>query len=216
MGLQRTGRPFFPQHRRPSSPPSRYAFACRFTVAKPTPTIFATFSRVSPWCSSHRISIFRRVGPWGCSCRSSPTIRCSSSDKRTRNHAILDLRSSANRSVVRRSLGEPAVIYQNPVPRTRTVHFNPRKVYLGQCEVTVGQFRKFVEESKHDAGMRWQDAFPSQTDDHPVVYVDLERRRRAVQVAQRQRGEDLPAADRGAVGIRLPRGHNHQVQLRGR
>jgi len=43
--------------------------------------------------------------------------------------------------------------------------------YLGQHEVTMGQFRKFVAESKHDAGTGWQNAFPCQTDDHPVVNV---------------------------------------------
>jgi len=44
--------------------------------------------------------------------------------------------------------------------------------YLGQYEVTVGQFRQFVNESGYaDAGERWETAFPSQTDAHPVVNV---------------------------------------------
>ncbi len=43
--------------------------------------------------------------------------------------------------------------------------------WLGMHHVTVGQFRKFVEESKHDAGTGWQKPFPSQTDNHPVVHV---------------------------------------------
>jgi formylglycine-generating enzyme required for sulfatase activity len=43
--------------------------------------------------------------------------------------------------------------------------------WLGKCEVTVGQFRKFVADSKYDAGTGWQTAFASQTDDHPVVNV---------------------------------------------
>jgi len=43
--------------------------------------------------------------------------------------------------------------------------------HLGQHEVTVGQFRKFVADSKYDASTRWQNAFSGQTDDHPVVNV---------------------------------------------
>jgi formylglycine-generating enzyme required for sulfatase activity len=42
--------------------------------------------------------------------------------------------------------------------------------YLGQYKVTVGQYRKFAEETKH-ADQKWRTAFSSQTDDHPVVYV---------------------------------------------
>jgi len=42
--------------------------------------------------------------------------------------------------------------------------------YLGQYEVTVGQFRQFVDESGYtDAGQSWKTAFPSQTDNQPVV-----------------------------------------------
>ena len=44
--------------------------------------------------------------------------------------------------------------------------------WLGMHLVTVGQFRKFIEESKYDAGTEWQTTHPSQTDDHPVVSVD--------------------------------------------
>ena len=46
--------------------------------------------------------------------------------------------------------------------------------WLGMHLVTVGQFRKFVEETKYDAGTEWQTTatHPSQTDDHPVVSVD--------------------------------------------
>ncbi len=45
--------------------------------------------------------------------------------------------------------------------------------YLGQYEVTVGQFRQFVTESGY-TGARdvWKTAFPSQTDDQPVVEVN--------------------------------------------
>ncbi len=42
--------------------------------------------------------------------------------------------------------------------------------YLGQFKVTVGQYRKFAEATNHtDAS--WKTAFPSQTDEHPVVNV---------------------------------------------
>jgi formylglycine-generating enzyme required for sulfatase activity len=44
--------------------------------------------------------------------------------------------------------------------------------YLGQYEVTVGQFRQFVNESGFQGvGDGWKTAFPSQTDDCPVVNV---------------------------------------------
>ena len=43
--------------------------------------------------------------------------------------------------------------------------------WLGMHPVTVGQFRTFVEDTEHDAGNGWQKAFPSQTDDRPVVGV---------------------------------------------
>lgn len=43
--------------------------------------------------------------------------------------------------------------------------------WLGAHEVTAGQFRQFVEASGHNAGDSWKSAFPSQTDDHPVVNV---------------------------------------------
>jgi formylglycine-generating enzyme required for sulfatase activity len=53
-----------------------------------------------------------------------------------------------------------------------------RPFYLGAYTVTVGQFRKFVEDSGHDAGTAsydkdksWRNAFPDQTDQHPVVNV---------------------------------------------
>jgi formylglycine-generating enzyme required for sulfatase activity len=44
--------------------------------------------------------------------------------------------------------------------------------WMGMHLVTVGQFRKFVEDSNHNAGTEWQEYFPSQTDAHPVVFVD--------------------------------------------
>jgi formylglycine-generating enzyme required for sulfatase activity len=45
-----------------------------------------------------------------------------------------------------------------------------RPFQLGSTEVTVGQFRQFVEESKYQVGdERWQN--PGQSDDHPVVFV---------------------------------------------
>jgi formylglycine-generating enzyme required for sulfatase activity len=53
-----------------------------------------------------------------------------------------------------------------------------RPFYLGAYTVTVGQFRKFVEDSGHGAGTSfidkdksWRNAFPDQTDQHPVVNV---------------------------------------------
>jgi formylglycine-generating enzyme required for sulfatase activity len=43
--------------------------------------------------------------------------------------------------------------------------------WLGMHDVTVGQFRKFVEETKYVTGAEWRTAFASQTDDYPVVCV---------------------------------------------
>jgi hypothetical protein len=63
-GSKELVRSVFCQRRKPSSPPSRYALAYRLTVDKLTPMLVVTFSRVSPWCSSHRVSIFCRVGLW--------------------------------------------------------------------------------------------------------------------------------------------------------
>jgi formylglycine-generating enzyme len=40
--------------------------------------------------------------------------------------------------------------------------------YLGIYCVTVGQFRRFVEKAKHDAGSSWKD----DPDDHPVRFVN--------------------------------------------
>ena len=43
--------------------------------------------------------------------------------------------------------------------------------YLGVHPVTVGQYRRFVAASKHDAGTRWDAPGFPQTDEHPVVCV---------------------------------------------
>lgn len=46
-----------------------------------------------------------------------------------------------------------------------------RPFWLGRCEVTVGQFRKFVEDSNYDVDARRQNDLASQADDHPMVNV---------------------------------------------
>jgi formylglycine-generating enzyme required for sulfatase activity/serine/threonine protein kinase len=47
-----------------------------------------------------------------------------------------------------------------------------RPVYMGETEVTVGQFRLFAEDPKADVGdSRWANPGFEQTDLHPVVYV---------------------------------------------
>src|SRR5262245_50160624 len=63
---------------------------------------------------------------------------------------------------------------QTPERRVRI----SRAYYLGKCEVTVGQFRKFVEQTKHvtnDEKERrstsWRKPGFPQTDLHPVVFV---------------------------------------------
>jgi formylglycine-generating enzyme required for sulfatase activity len=45
--------------------------------------------------------------------------------------------------------------------------------YMGETEVTFGQFRQFVEDSKYKVGDdRWKKPGWEQTDNHPVVWVD--------------------------------------------
>src|SRR4029077_10970887 len=44
--------------------------------------------------------------------------------------------------------------------------------YLGATEVTVGQFRQFVDEEGYQVGdVRWRNPGFDQTDQHPVVWV---------------------------------------------
>jgi formylglycine-generating enzyme required for sulfatase activity len=43
--------------------------------------------------------------------------------------------------------------------------------YIGKYEVTRGQFRRFVEQTGHEAGNSWRDPALKQTDAHPVVGV---------------------------------------------
>src|SRR5208283_5073281 len=56
--------------------------------------------------------------------------------------------------------------YEKPQHRVRIT----KAFWLGMHHVTVGQFRKFVEESKYNAGTLWKNTFSS-TDAHPVVSV---------------------------------------------
>jgi len=45
--------------------------------------------------------------------------------------------------------------------------------YMGETEVTCGQFRQFVDEAKYNVGDdRWTKPGWEQTDNHPVVWVD--------------------------------------------
>ncbi|HTU18544.1 MAG TPA: bifunctional serine/threonine-protein kinase/formylglycine-generating enzyme family protein [Gemmataceae bacterium] len=48
-----------------------------------------------------------------------------------------------------------------------------RGFYMGETEVTFGQFRQFVDEAKYNVGDdRWKKPGWEQTDNHPVVFVD--------------------------------------------
>jgi formylglycine-generating enzyme required for sulfatase activity len=43
--------------------------------------------------------------------------------------------------------------------------------WLGAHEVTVGQYRQFAQAASYSGMTLWQNAFPAQTDEHPVVNV---------------------------------------------
>ena len=58
----------------------------------------------------------------------------------------------------------------DPIEKQHRVRIT-KPFWLGMHLVTVGQFRKFVEESKYDAGTSWQKAFHGQSEDHPVELV---------------------------------------------
>jgi tetratricopeptide (TPR) repeat protein len=108
-----------------------------------------------------------------------------------------------------------------------------RPFYLGVTEVTRGQFRRFVDDAGYrteaekdgiggfglwvyDPKYNWQNLGFDQTDEHPVVNVSWNDAVAFAAWLSRKEGGDLPAADRGRMGIRLPCWDNDQVFQRRR
>ena len=108
--------------------------------------------------------------------------------------------------------------------------------YLGTTEVTVAQFRRFVDETGYRteaeksgrgglvmaAGKQYQ--HPDFTWRNPPLRrrrrspgraAGLERRRSLLQVAERQGGKDVPSADGSRMGVGVSSGHHRTAILRG-
>ena len=124
---------------------------------------------------------------------------------------------------------------ENPQHRVRIT----RPFYLGVTEVTVGQFRRFVEASGlpdrgregrqgKSAGMRRRRRWARmhevtggspvfrRTDEHPVVNVSWNDAVAFCEWLSQKEGPDLPAADGGGVGVCLPGGDDDAVLERRR
>ena len=128
--------------------------------------------------------------------------------------------------------------FKDEYPRHRVRITKP--FYLGKYEVTVGQFRRFVDDTGYkteaetdgtggwgynpaigkcegrDPKYNWRNPGFAQTDDHPVVNVTWNDAVAFCRWLSREGGQDLPPAHRGRVGIRLPRGNDHALLQRRR
>ena len=103
--------------------------------------------------------------------------------------------------------------------------------YLGTHEVTRGQFRQFVDDAGYrteaekdgKGGWGWNEETKTFEQDPRYIVAEpgfrsdrrapggqreLERRRGVRRMAEPQGGEELPASDRGGMGVRLPGGHD--------
>ena len=115
-----------------------------------------------------------------------------------------------------------AGVFSDEHPQHR-VHIT-KPFYLGMHHVTRGQFRQFVKDSGYitDAEKEggsgwnraskivepgkyyWQNAGFDQTDEHPVVNVSWNDSVAFCSWLSRKEREDLPIANGGRVGVRLP------------
>ncbi len=112
-----------------------------------------------------------------------------------------------------------------------------RPFYLGTCEVTKGQFRKFVDDTgyKTDAekdgkggyGYDGKSSFEQRPSSRGATGESTratstrrerepQRRRRLLRLAEPEGREAIPTADGGGVGIRLPGGDDKPVLQRRR
>ena len=77
--------------------------------------------------------------------------------------------------------------------------------YMGTTEVTVGQFRQFVEEKDYRVGDdRWKKPGFEQIGQSSGGLRFVAECRRFLQLVEREGGKEIPLAHGGRVGVLLP------------
>ena len=113
-----------------------------------------------------------------------------------------------------------------------------RPFSMGIHEVTIGQFKRFVEETgfkteserdgtggygidlktktwatRRDPKYSWQQPWVPARRRPPGHEHHLGRRRGVLRLVEQEGGQDLPPANRGGMGVCLPGGHHHALQF---
>ena len=83
--------------------------------------------------------------------------------------------------------------------------------WLGMHLVTVGQFRKFAEESKYYCGHGLAERVSVADRRLPGGQRELGRCQGVLRLAHQEGRQEVPFAHGGGVGVRLPGGHTDQV-----